>query len=91
MTVALMFLPKRASYKLLEQRMGLIRSRLELGMELHPDMKTVFSNLDSLDKRTVGRCTADSKACRLKLTAILIVILETVSVSLGNLRSSVAP
>jgi hypothetical protein len=34
--------------------MRLIRSRLELGMELHTDVKTVFRNLDSLDKRVVG-------------------------------------
>ena len=80
-----MFLPKRTPDKLPEQRMGLIRSRLELGMELHPDVKTIFSNLDSLDKRTVGRCTADSKTCRLKLITILIVVLKTMSVPLGNL------
>ena len=91
MTVALMFLPKRASYKLPEQRMGFIRSRLELGMELHPDVKTIFSNLDSLNKRTVGRCSADSKTCRLKLITILIVVLKTMSVALGNLSSTVAP
>ena len=91
MTVALMFLPKRTPDKLPEQRMGFIRSRLELGMELHPDVKTIFSNLDSLDKRAVRRCSADSKTCRLKLIAILIVILKAMSVALGNLRSSVAP
>ena len=91
MTVALMFLPKRASYKLLEQRMGLIRSRLELGMELHPDVKTIFSNLDSLDKRAVRRCSADSKTCRLKLIAILIVILKAMSVPFGNLGNLVTP
>ena len=45
--------PKRTPDKLPEQRMGLIRSRLELGMELHPDVKTIFRNLDSLDKRAV--------------------------------------
>ena len=91
MTVALMFLPKRASYKLLEQRMGLIRSRFKLGMELNPDVKTIFRNLDSLDKRAVRRCSADSKTRRLKLITIFIVVLKTMSVPLGNLRSSVAP
>ena len=91
MTVALMLLPKRTPDKLPEQRMGLIRSRLELGMELHPDVKTIFSNLDSLDKRTVGRCSADSKTCRLKLIAILIVILKAMSVPFGNLGNLVTP
>ena len=85
MTVALVFLPKRASYKLLEQRMGLIRSRFKLGMELNPDVKTIFRNLDSLDKRAVRRCSADSKTCRLKLITIFIVVLKTMSVPLGNL------
>ena len=91
MTAALMLLPKRTPDKLPKQRMRFIRSRLELGMELHPDVKTIFRNLDSLDKRAVGRCSADSKTCRLKLIAILIVILETVSVPLGNLGSLVTP
>ena len=86
-----MLLPKRTPDKLPEQRMGLIRSRLELGMELHPDMKTIFSNLDSLDKRTVGRCSADSKTCRLKLIAILIVILKAMSVPLRNFGNLVTP
>ena len=85
MTVALMFLPKRASYKLLEQRMRLIRSRFKLGMELNPDVKTIFCNLDSLDKRAVRRCSADSKTRRLKMITIFIVVLKTMSVPLGNL------
>ena len=91
MTAALVFLPKRAPDKLPKQRMRFIRSRLELGMELHPDVKTIFSNLDSLDKRTVGRCSADSKTCRLKLIAILIVILKAMSVPFGNLGNLVTP
>lgn len=53
MTVALMFLPKRTPDKLSKQRMGFIRSRLELRVELHTDVKTIVRNLDSLDKRAV--------------------------------------
>ena len=91
MTAALMFLPKRTPDKLPKQRMRFIRSRLELGMKLYPNVKTIFRNLDSLDKRTVGRCSADSKTCRLKLIAILIVILKAMSVPFGNLGNLVTP
>ena len=71
--------------------MRLIRSRLELGMELNPDVKTIFRNLDSLDKRAVRGCPADSKPRRLKLGAKCIVVLKTMSVPLGYLRSPIAP
>ena len=71
--------------------MRLIRSRLELRVELHSDMKSVFRDLDSLDKRAVRGCPADSKPRRLKLGAKCIVVLKTMSVPLGYLRSPIAP
>jgi len=69
--------------------MRLIRTALELRMELDSDMETVLRLLNSLNYRTIRRGSGDLKSCLSKRLLVFIIELESVSVTLIYLMLSI--
>ena len=72
-----------------EQRMGLERARLQLGVILHTDEPGMIDEFDRLRQKSVWRHAGKPKPRRLKPLAIGRVHLVAVAVPLGNLGRTV--
>ncbi len=77
------------SYEFTEQRMRIVRTGLEFGMELYADEEIVFRVLDGFDKRTVRRSPRNFHALLFKCVSEIIVKFKTVTVTLRNAIASV--
>ena len=72
-----------------EQRVGAVRPRAELRVELRADHPRVVADLADLDERAVRGRAARDKAGRFELGAVLVVELVAVAVALGYLAGPV--
>ena len=69
--------------------MRLVRTALELGVELNAYIEVILLELDCLDKSSVRRQTGDLKTCFLEVLTVVVVVLIAVSVSLTDLGLAV--
>src|SRR5215469_10657038 len=72
-----------------EQRMGLERLRLELGMELAPEEERMLGNLDNLNVGSIGRSACNAQASRRQYAFILAIKLIAMAMALADLGLSV--
>src|SRR5206468_8580832 len=72
-----------------EQRVGAVRPRAELRVELRADHPGVVADLADLDERAVRGRAARDEAGLFQLGAVLVVELVAVSVALGYLAGPV--
>src|SRR5690349_3604619 len=75
-------LARRGADELAEERLGAIRPRVELGVELGGDEEGVIWQLDHLDQPLVGRGSAADQALVFEPAAQLVVHLVAMAVAL---------
>ena len=89
--VFLLFSAHRSLYETQKERMGPVRTALELGMELHADKELLSRNLDGLYEPSVRRKTRKAKPGFLQGIAEIIIHFISVAMTLADLFPAVQP
>ena len=76
-------------HQLAKQRVGLMRTRLQLGMELHGDKERVVGEFHDLDQLAIGRQTGEHDSRLLELPAVGVVHLVPMTVTFTDLGRAV--
>ena len=81
---------QRGFHQTYKQRVRLVRTALELRMELYAYKIVVLGYLNRLHYPAVGRCSAQLEPCICQNLAIVVVELVAVAVSLADVLLAVA-
>ena len=80
---------ERSFHEVTEQRMRIVRTGLQLRMELRADEPRMILDLYDLDETVIRQCTGDDEALVLELLPIGVVELEAMTMTLSHLVDAI--